>query len=264
MANYTNLMNSIWYGEVLKSNTSETKTSILHAKTEKDVILQLVELFKLGDFTQKPLLFQLLNQSEDEAVLNLCLRVFCSVCTHEDLKDAENLRFLEKATEDMVNTFASAAVTTLSLEVIPYLLALLEDWEEINYTSTIIRDSIDAFIDFVEQLSEDATVEEIGQYYYEYLNDHDSDKYYFNQKPAFPGDLAKRLIERVLIAVNKGHTLEMELIPSMLSIWSGKKVPGDYYTAINAENYKVFMNYVEELSKKNWEKGQKYFYGHKL
>jgi len=264
MANYTNLMNSIWYGEVLKSNTSDIKENILRTETEEDVILQLVELFKLGDFTQKPLLVQLLNQSEDDAVLNLCIRIFCSICTHEDLRDADNLRFLEKATENTVNTFASAAVTTLSLEVIPYLLALLEDWGEINDTSTIIRDSIDAFIDVEEHLSEDATVEEIGQYYFEYLNDDDSDQYYFNQKPVFPGDLAKGLIERVLIAANKEQALEMELIPSLLSIWSGNKMPGDYYTVINADNYKVFINYVEELSKKNWDKGQKYFYEHKI
>ena len=159
MANYTNLMNSSWYGEISNSNISDIKESILRSKTEKDIILQLVELFKLGDFTQKTMLIQLLNHSEDEAVLNLCIRIFCSICTHEDLRDSNNLRFLEEATEDAVNTFASAAVTTLSLEVVPYLLTLLEDWNEINDTSTIIRDSIDAFIGFEEHLGEDSSVE---------------------------------------------------------------------------------------------------------
>ncbi|WII35822.1 Imm47 family immunity protein [Paenibacillus thiaminolyticus] len=264
MANYTNLMNSSWYGEISNSNISDIKESILRSKTEQDIILQLVELFKLGDFTQKTLLIHLLNHSEDEAVLNLCIRIFCSICTHEDLRDSNNLRFLEKATEDAVNTFASAAVTTLSLEVVPYLLTLLEDWDEINDTSTIIRDSIDAFIDFEEHLGADSSVEEIGQYYLEYINGHDPEKYYYNQKLSFPGELAKKLIERVMIAANNGHALEMELIPSLLSIWSGEKVPGDYYTVINPDNYNGFINYVEGLSKKNWEKGQKYFYGHKV
>ncbi|GGG82904.1 Imm47 family immunity protein [Paenibacillus radicis (ex Gao et al. 2016)] len=264
MAHYTNLMNSSWYGEISNSNISNIKESILLSKTEQDVTLQLVELFKLGDFTQKTLLIHLLNHSEDEAVLNLCIRIFCSICTHEDLRDSDNFRFLEKAAEDAVNTFASAAVTTLSLEVVPYLLTLLEDWDEIHDTSTIIRDAIDAFIDFTEHLGEDSSVEEIGQYYLAYINGRDPEKYYYNQKLSFPGELAKKLIERVMNAASNGHALEMELIPSLLSIWSGKKVPGDYYTVINSDNYKGFIHYVEGLSKKNWEKGQKYFYGHKI
>ncbi|WP_231578410.1 Imm47 family immunity protein [Paenibacillus sp. FSL H7-0357] len=264
MANYTHLMNSSWYGEISNSNISDIKESILRSKTERGIILQLVELFKLGDFTQKTLLIHLLNHSEDEAALNLCIRIFCSICTHEDLRDSNNLLFLENATEDVVHTFASAAVTTLSLEVVPYLLALLEDWDEINDTSIIIRDSIDAFIEFEEHLGDGATVEEIGQYYLEYINRCNSEKYYYNQEIAFIGNLTKKLIERVMIAANTGQRLEMELVPSLLSIWSGEKVPGDYYTVINADNYKGFINYVEGLSKKNWEKGHKYFYGLKV
>lgn len=41
MANYTNLMNSIWYGEVINCNISEIKENILLAKKEEDVALQL-------------------------------------------------------------------------------------------------------------------------------------------------------------------------------------------------------------------------------
>lgn len=264
MSNYTILMNSIWYGEISHSTIPIIKEKIKSAKTEQDIIFGLLELFKLGNFTQKPLLLQLLNQTQDEAVLNLCIRVFCSVCTHEDLRDSSNLRFLEGATEDTVNTFASAAVTSLSMDVVPYLLALLEDWDEINDTSIIIRDSIDAFINFEEQLGYDASVEEIGHYYLDYSSGGDSEMYHYDQKLAFPGDLAKKLIERVMTAANSQLPLEMELVPSLLSIWSGIKVPGDYWTVINADNYSDFIIYVETLSEKNWVKGQKYFYGYQV
>ena len=60
---------------------------------------------------------------------------------------------------------------------------------------------------------------------------------------AFPGDLAKKLIARVMIAANNEEQLKMELIPSLLSIWLGEKVPGDYNTVINANKYKDFINY---------------------
>lgn len=67
-----------------------------------------------------------------------------------------------------------------------------------------------------------------------------------------------------MTAANSEEPLEMELVPSLLSIWSGIKVPGDYWTVINADNYSDFIIYVETLSEKNWVKGQKYFYGYQV
>ena len=264
MGETRNLMNSIWFGEKTILAKSEIKEKILKSLTETEVLFNLIELFKTGDFTQKPLLVQLMNQTKDAAVLNLCIRVFLSVATHEDLRDSNNLRFLSEITEETVDTFASAATTSLSLEVIPYLLALLEEWEEFIDTATIIRDSIDSFINFEDQIGEDATIDEIGNFYFKYCQDKDTNSYYFQQNLAFPGDLAKKLIQRVMIAANNEEQLKMELIPSLLSIWTGERVPADYNTIISASNYKDFIDYINELSSENWEKGKKYFYGYKL
>ncbi|MGM0805587.1 MAG: Imm47 family immunity protein [Bacillota bacterium] len=259
-----NLMNSIWFGEKTILAKSEIKEKILKSVTETEVLFNLIELFKTGDFTQKPLLVQLMNQTKDEAVLNLCTRVFLSIATHEDLRDSNNLRFLSEVTEETVDTFASAATTSLSLEVIPYLLTLLEEWEDFSDTATIIKDSIDSFINFEDHIGEDATIDEIGNFYFKYCQEKDTNSYYFQQNLAFPGDLAKKLIQRVMIATNNEEQLKMELIPSLLSIWTGERVPADYNTIISASNYKDFIDYINELSMENWEKGQKYFYGYKL
>lgn len=259
-----NLMNSIWFGEKSTLSQSEIKENILKAVTESEVLFNLIELYKIGDFTQKPLLIQLMNQTKDEDVLNLCIRVFLAVATHDDLRDSNNLRFLSEGTEETINTFASAAVTSLSLDVIPYLLALLEEWDEISDTVIIIKDSIDFFLNFEEEIGEEATVDEIGDFYFKYCDKNNTESYYFQQNLAFPGDLAKRLIQRVMIAANNEEPLRLELIPSLLSISTGEKVPGDYSTIISASNYKDFIDYINGLSMKNWEKGQKYFYGYKL
>lgn len=264
MGETRNLMNSIWFGEKTILAKSEIKEKILKSLTETEVLFNLIELFKTGDFTQKPLLVQLMNQTKDAAVLNLCIRVFLSVATHEDLRDSNNLRFLSEVTEETVDTFASAATTSLSLEVIPYLLALLEEWEEFSDTATIIRDSIDSFINFEDQIGEDATIDEIGNFYFKYCQEKDTNSYYFQQNLAFPEDLAKKLIQRVMIAADNEEQLKMELIPSLLSIWTGERVPADYNAIISASNYKDFIDYINELSSENWEKGQKYFYGYKL
>ena len=259
-----NLMNSIWFGEKSTLSKSEIKENLLKADTETEVIFNLIELYKIGDFTQTPLLIQLMNQTKDEAVLNLCIRVFLAVATHDDIRDSNNLRFLGGGTEETINTFASAATTSLSLHIIPYLLALLEEWDEISDTALIIKDSISFFLNFEEQIGEDATVDEIGDFYYKYCEEHDAESYYFQENLAFPGDLAKKLVQRVMIAANHEEPLRMELIPSLLSIWSGEKVPGVYNTIISGTNYKIFIDYISGLSNKHWERGKKYFYGYQL
>ncbi|MRR73922.1 hypothetical protein EKU37_10985, partial [Bacillus anthracis] len=60
-----------------------------------------------------------------------------------------------------------------------YLLALLEEWEEFSDTATIIRDSIDSFINFEDQIGEDATIDEIGNFYFKYCQEKDTNSYYF-------------------------------------------------------------------------------------
>ncbi|MFJ5771361.1 Imm47 family immunity protein [Psychrobacillus sp. NPDC093180] len=259
-----NLMKSKWFGEISTLSQSEIKENMLNAVTEKEVLFNLIELYKIGDFTQKTLLIQLMNQTKDDAVLNLCIRVFLSIATHDDFKDSNNLRFLSDGKEETVNTFASAAIISLSLHVIPYLLALLEEWEEVSDTALIIRDSLDFFLDFEEQLGEEATLDEIGEFYIKYFHENDTESYYFQQNLAFPGDLAKKLLQRVIIAANKQEPLRMEFIPFLLSIWSGEKVPWEYNTNITNSNYKSFIDYIDGFSTKEWGKGNKYFYGYKL
>ncbi|MFD0590083.1 Imm47 family immunity protein [Paenibacillus sp. GCM10027627] len=122
-----------------------------------------------------------------------------------------------------------------------------------------IRNSIDAFINFEEHLGEESSVEEIGQFYLEYINGRDSEKYYYNQKFSFPGELTKKLIERVLIAAKNGYALEMEVIPSLLSIWSGEKVPGDYYTVITLKIIKSLLIMLKGFRRKTGGRNRNIF-----
>lgn len=260
----TNIMSRIWYGNRPIESISDIKKKVLNAKTEKEVLLNVIELFKAGDFSQKQLLIQLMNHTNDEQILNLCIRIFCSIATHEDIRNSNNLTFLALASEYAVDTFSSAAITSLSMEVIPYLLVLLEEWDEITDTSMIIRDSIDFYINYQDIIGEEASIDEIGEFYLNQTKDCDMEKYYCYQSPTFPGDLTKKLFERVIRAANHEEALKMELIPSLLSIWTGEKVPADYHTIIRNDNYKDFVTYIDAISKRSWERGQKYFYGFKL
>ncbi|WP_245831724.1 Imm47 family immunity protein [Oceanobacillus senegalensis] len=49
-------MNSIWFGEKPTHSQFEMKENILKASSEKEVLLDLIEIYKTGDFSQKDVL----------------------------------------------------------------------------------------------------------------------------------------------------------------------------------------------------------------
>lgn len=160
------LLPGIWYGEVSQLSLDELKNSLLSVQDERECILLIVEIMKKGDFSFKNLLIDLMNQTEDEAVLNLCIRLFCSVCTNDDLKDVNNFRFLDSVSEFGAFTFVTGAVETMSYQVIPYLLTLWQEWEDSdNDLEIAIQDALDSFLEYRSVLSENATSEEVGNLY---------------------------------------------------------------------------------------------------
>ena len=75
------LLPGIWYGKVNQMSLDELKGSLLSVQEERERILLIVEIMKKGDFSVKNLLVDLMNQTKDKTVLNLCIRLFCSVYT---------------------------------------------------------------------------------------------------------------------------------------------------------------------------------------
>ncbi|MBY0595218.1 hypothetical protein K4569_01810 [Bacillus bingmayongensis] len=156
-----NLMNDIWYGP--KRNPSEIdnlRELLTKISTEKNCILLINELLKVGDFSVKELLVQLLNSTKEENVLNLSIRLFCSIATHDDLLGIKKMNFLSGASENSVATFASCAIDTMSYQVIPYLLALLEEWEDTEVEDGI-RNSLEVVLNYSEVCGENAAVDDI-------------------------------------------------------------------------------------------------------
>ncbi|MFP3727372.1 Imm47 family immunity protein [Priestia filamentosa] len=200
--------------------------------TEEEKLISLIPLFKSGDFSLKPVFLHLMNSTENEKLLNLCIHVFCSLCTHEDLQKAENLNFLSRVSEDNAYVFASCARETLSPEVVPYLLALLEEWDD-TVVEEVIRDSLDHMMDYSENLDWNATGEEIGSYYMEWMNTLSPTFYYYNGEPVFLGNLTKSLVQRAFAIRGENTPVKMKSVPILLSVWSGKKCPLQYKTVID-------------------------------
>lgn len=255
---------SIWYGEV--DNTIEVEElwdKVNGDINEKDKLLGVIELLKRGEFSAKAILIDIMNKSNDISVINLCMRVFCSVVDHKDIKNVENLSILSRADEEIIRLFASTSKYTLSYEVVPYLLATLEEWEDSNVETTI-RDALDWILNYQEYMAEDSAVDEIGEFYFDISSEIETGKYYYEGGLAFPGALTKELLDASAVSRVKGESLKLSIIPKMLSICSGVKCPVEYYTVVNDELMRDVIDYVKQLSDMNWERGCKYFYGHKI
>lgn len=254
----------IWYGQIAKDiSREELWHNINNENDQKKKLLKIIDLFKLGDFSAKQLLVKMMNESNDYSVVNLCLRVFCSIANHSDIYNSDNLELLSNSDDDVVNVFVTYSKHSLSYEVVPYLLALLEEWEETD-VEVSIRDALQNILNYQEAILENASVDEIGEFFVNKRGKIEQEKYYYKGDLAFPGMLTKRLLEASAISRKFGVELKEVTIPTMLSIWSGIECPVQYYTIVNDEIMKKVVDYVKELSKINWEKGCKYFYGHKI
>ncbi|RPK15244.1 Imm47 family immunity protein [Priestia endophytica] len=258
MITVNELIKSIWYGP--SPSVGETQ-NIGASLTEEGKLISLIQLFKSGDFSLKHVFIHLMNSTENEKLLNLCIHVFCSVCTHEDLRKVENLNFLSRVSEDNAYVFASCARETLSPEVVPYLLALLEEWDN-TVVEEVIRDSLDYIMDYTSELNWNAPVDEIGSYYMEWRNTLLPTFYYYNREPVFPGNLTQSLVQRAFALREQNIPIKMESIPILLSVWSGTKCPVQYGTLMDEKVFQQLMDYIDTLSDGSWERGRKYFYGH--
>ncbi|PGZ74934.1 hypothetical protein COE49_07730 [Bacillus sp. AFS029637] len=250
----------IWYGEVSNHTIETLKSNLRDSATEKESFILINELLKLGDFSVKGLLIELMNSTRDELVLHLCTRLFCSVATHDDLLETNNLKFLSSASEDGVHNFVVSAGETLSYHVVPYLLALLEEWED-TFVEKAIRNELSWMLGIEDEYYE-VSLEEFNEAYSGFIENNDTQEYYYHNRLSFPGDLAKKLVPEVMSSLRDRTTYNVVTIPSVLSIWSGSKCPIQYDTIITNEKNRELMSYIDVLTKKEWKIGKKYFYGH--
>lgn len=254
----------IWYGSIPNNiSKEELWYKINNENDEKKKLLAIIDLLKLGDFSAKQLLIKMMNESNNYSVVNLCLRVFCSIANHSDIYKNENFKLLSSSDDDAVNVFVAYSKQALSYEVVPYLLALLDEWEDTNVEISI-RDALQNILNYQESISENASVDEIGEFFVNKREKIDAEKYYYKGDLAFPGVLTKQLLDASAFSRKFGAELKEITIPTMLSIWSGIECPVEYYTIVNDEIMKKVFDYVKQISKMNWEKGCKYFYGYKI
>ncbi|MFB0844501.1 Imm47 family immunity protein [Paenibacillus oleatilyticus] len=255
------LIGDIWYSDKNNRMANEIKECIRLGDTESAALLELINVFKQGDFSQKTKLLDLIHTSENRDLLNVAIRLFFSVATPDDFAKIDN--FLIEAEQEIVSVFVSFAEESLSYQIIPYLLGLMSIWEDTEIGEDISF-KIGRMIGYDKATYELCSVDELGNEFIAFCKDKDLEKYYYDGELAFPGHLTKMLIEETMIARFSSSDLKNDTIPSLLSIWSGIKCPADYYTKVDDKIAGQVIEYVKQIASMKWEKGCKYFYGHKI
>ena len=250
------MLNDIWFGEIGEHNSDGNLDP-----TEKK-LLEILTAFQQGDFGQISELPMISCSTSNIDIRRFALRLFLSASNHNDISNIVLLNnMLDEASESDVYDFCYYSESTLSLQTLPYLLALFETWEDTD-AGELICQTIGYTIDYLPAQDGDCSLDELAYECKSFLSTHDQEKYYYAGNEFFVGNLTKQLVSEAMICRAKAKPYFSDQVPSILSIVTGIKCPVQGGTQITDTVLKQIMNYIKVLSSKEWIPGCKYFYGH--
>lgn len=250
-----NLTQGVWFGPPAAAPSSETARTAAEGTTSYERAVAAVELLKLGDFSAKRQMLDVMEGAEGE-LRSSCCAVFCAVARHDEI--ALLMDVLDESDEGDVEMFALYGAHTLSLQAVPYLLALAETW-----AGTRLEEKLGDALQTLFPPGDDcgSTFEEIRGFYRDLAGRVDPALFYFWGKPAFAGDLTRKLITLAAGAKQRGESLQAFEVPMLLSIWSGVECPLSYTSRVDDTAMGKVLTYVKVIASMQWNRGVKYFYG---
>jgi hypothetical protein len=169
---------------------------------------------------------------------------------------------LEGAGYDDILTIIVSAPYTLSPQIIPHLLALLEQFEGEEFEQDILS-SINMLFPLGYRGGAVSLPDIVGRFAELALSSEPS-HYYHGGKPAHPGTLTKELIEAAALARRDNQAFPLAIGPTLLSVWSGERCPVFYGQVADNASFEEVLLYVQKIASVSWESGSKYFYRQKV
>jgi hypothetical protein len=251
------LTRGVWFGPPATAATRrELAAAATAAGSNYDRAIAATELLKLGNFSARRQLLDAMSGA-DVKLRNACCAVYCATARHDDI--GLLMEALDPAAESDVKAFALYGSHTLSLHTVPYLLALLETWEGTSLEQKL-GDALQAL--FPPDDNRASTFEALREFYGGLADRFDPAVYYLWGKPAFAGDLTRRLITLAAEAKRLGKPLEAFEVPMLLSVWCGLECPVSFASVIDDTTMGRILAYVKSIASMEWRRGGKYFYGH--
>lgn len=251
----TDLIKGIWFGESEESLYDESNS------VEQNKLLDYyLKEFKQGDFSKKLEFIDFFTQTGDSKVYNLGIRIFLSIAKHEDFSYIQE--FLLECDEEELRIFLAFVEESLSYQSIPYLLALMDVWEETYVGEEIAQVISDMIYDNNDDVEYGVySVVELENKFIEFSEMNDLNRYYYSGEEFFVGDLTKTLISDAFICKSNRKPFYYSQISSILSNSTGILCPISTGTIIDEKKINELMEYVEKVAGLKLEKGCKYFYG---
>lgn len=216
--------------------------------------------FKNGNFQNKKDFVNHFIKSDDKGVFLKGCRTFMAVCTHEDFELLTD--FFASCDEERLQVFLAYVKESLSLQVIPYLLALLEMWEDTEggiRIHQIIMEMLGKYCD-----EEIADLEECGNEFVNFSQNHDLNKYYFKGQTINYGGLTKELITIVMTCKSANRPFYAAVLTEILSNSFGIECPISSGDAVTDETIAQVFGFIKKIAAINPEAGAKYFFGNKI
>lgn len=250
-----NILNNFWF-EKINSEVIET-----NQEDEVNQLLKYIYEFQQGNFGCKDEFAEFFLNASDDDVFIVGMRLFMAIANHKDFGLLE--KFLEESEEDEIRVFLAYVYESLSLQAIPYLLALHEEWEETEVGEDIAR-TICSMLGVRYNADEICDTEDLADIYMDFAKDHDLHKYYYDGEEFFSGNLTKLIIRVATDCKNRNISFYTDQPSSILSNSFGVMCPISYGTIIDDDKIKEVYDYVTKISVIQQEKGVKYFYGHEV
>lgn len=228
-------------------------------KNEKQVYLQFLSRFKKGNFSNKKKFVDFFSTASDWNIYVLGIRLFMAICSHSDMEML--VSFLSRCSDEQLRVFLAYVPESLTIQAIPFLLALYEDRKGACIRQDIARCIYEILgCKYDEKRSYD--INELGDLCISFLQVKDPSKYYFKGKTYFTGDMTKEIISMVIYCRAKSLKFLSDQIPSILSHETGIMCPIRQNTDINSDAISQIYGYVNVIAKQQHIRGSKYFYNH--
>ena len=216
--------------------------------------------FKNGNFQNKKEFADCLLNCSDKNEFAKGLQTFMAVSTHEDFELLNG--FLASCDEERLWVFLAYVKESLSLQAIPYLLALLEMWEDTDIgirIHQIIMEMMGQYCD--EEISD---IEACGSAFIEFSKTNDLQKYYFKGQVINYGNLTKELITIAMSCMNANRPFYGGILTDILSNSFGIESPVSDREMITNEKVALIFEFVKKIAEINPQAGVKYYYGRML
>ena len=173
---------------------------IINKLDEENKLLNYLVQFQDGDFSSKEEFVNYFLNTSDWNTYVLGTRLFMAICSHSDVKMV--IPFLSECNKKQLQVFLAFMPESLTIQFVPLLLALYEDWKDTDLRQNIVRCICEMLgYEFHYEIQYD--INELENLFISFSRENDLFLYYYRGQPYFVGDMTKQIISMAMYCRSK-------------------------------------------------------------